>query len=461
MSTRVSNLRVRKQSRVWVLVAMAALGAACRADQRQTGGARTPSTSGAALRIVSVEVGERLVALEEIVKDYNRTHPGPPFVVESIGGGGSVLLNDKVRTNMAAGNPPHIFQNWPGEIVGPFIDAGHLRAVDHLYKKYGWDEFLIPWTTTAVERHGQRWGIPTNSHGMTFWYRKDVFARFGLREPDTYQELELICTTLRKNDIDCIALGGKYGWLTMRLLDFFLELTCGPELHDRINRLEASWDRPEVVAAYKLLRAWIDRDWISRDFLTIAPADARLPFYRGDAAMVFEGDWLEPIMILEDEQDIAKYDFFLPPTNHEPRRFSGFAELFAVVNHPQHQDRVDHFLDWYLQPPVQERTLDKIGWTARRSVPLDEERWPRTAKWRRVLAEGQAFRPTDQMFPREVMDAWFAVQDGVVAKMIEPAEAARRAQEIMGAHKQARERARAARLSAENQAANPGGRDVK
>src|SRR3712207_8665692 len=50
-----------------------------------------------------------------------------------------------------------------------------------------------------------------------------------------------------------LATGGKYGWHIMRLYEYLLEHTAGPELHDKLLVGEESWDRPEVVEAFTLL----------------------------------------------------------------------------------------------------------------------------------------------------------------------------------------------------------------
>lgn len=399
-----------------------ALSAACRKTAPQGAGSAAPAKG--VLRLLHIEVGTRRATLQDVLTTYNAQHPGVPLIEESIAGGGNLLLGDKVRTDLAAGNPPHLFQMWPGEIVGPFIDAGHLRPIDDWFAKYHWDDVLIPWTLRSVERYGKRWAIPTASHGMTFWYRKDIFARLHLTEPNTYSELEQVCTTLRANDIDCISLGGKYGWLTMRLLDFFIEHKCGPSVHDQLNKLEQDWNQACVVDAFGLLVRWIDKGWITSDFLNVAPNDARLPFYRGTAAMTFEGDWMESILTQEDEQDINRYDFFLPPSDHTPRRFCGFAEMFAVVRNAGNEDRVADFLNEYLQEAVQAKTLAGVDWTARRNVPLDPAKWPRTKKWRQFIDNGATYPPTDQVFPRKVMDDWFEIQDSVAAKRTPPAQGA-------------------------------------
>lgn len=47
---------------------------------------------------------------------------------------------------------------------------------------------------------------------------------------------------MKEADMYCVSLGGKFGWHTIRVLDYFLEHHCGPELHDQLNRLE-TWIR--------------------------------------------------------------------------------------------------------------------------------------------------------------------------------------------------------------------------
>lgn len=59
------------------------------------------------------------------------------------------------------------------------------------------------------------------------------------------------------------------------------------------------------------------------DFLTVAPDDSRFPFFAGEAGLVLEGDWYEGAL-KGNEQDVANYGFYLPPTDQEPLRFSAF-----------------------------------------------------------------------------------------------------------------------------------------
>ncbi|MBA3414655.1 MAG: extracellular solute-binding protein [Chloroflexia bacterium] len=210
----------------------------------------------------------------------------------------------------------------------------------------------------------------------------------------------------------------------MRLLDYFIELEAGPEMHDQLNALEASWDSPEVVAAYQKLKTWVDNGWIVPGFLAVSPDDARQPFYRGQAAMVFEGDWLESVL-KADEQETANFDFFLPPTGHEPLRMSGFPEQVMITRDSQHPDEAAVFLDWFLQPEFQQKYFQAVGGSTGvlNAFPSEEE-FPLSVKWRQIIESNEAYPPTDQAFRKELMDSFFAVQDAIVAGATTPEEGA-------------------------------------
>jgi raffinose/stachyose/melibiose transport system substrate-binding protein len=361
---------------------------------------------------------------EAMLEEFTASHPNITFSSETVAGTGAATYPDVLRTGMAGGDPPDLFYMWGGSIAAPFVESGQVLPLDTYYQQYNWEPRLVPWAAEAMKVDGVRYGVPKATRGMGFWYRVDIFQQNEIAIPTTYAELEQACTTLKEAGVACLSLGGKFGWNTMRLLDYFIELKAGPEMHDQLNRLEASWDSPEVVAAYEELKKWVDNEWIVPGFLSVAPDDARQPFYRGQAAMVFEGDWLEGA-IKGDEQDPALFDFFLPPTEHEPLRMSGFPEQVMIAKDSQHPDEAALFLDWFLQPEVQQKYFQAVGGSTGvlNAFPSEEE-WPMSVKWRQIIETTPAYPPTDQAFRKELMDSFFAVQDGIVAGQVTPAEGA-------------------------------------
>ncbi|MCL6430036.1 MAG: extracellular solute-binding protein, partial [Anaerolineae bacterium] len=318
---------------------------------------------------------------------------------------------------------------WGGSIASPFIDAGQVLELTPYYDQYGWHKLFAPWAVAAISRRGGVYGVPRCAYGMGLWYRKDLFDKYELSVPKTYADLEAICVTLKKNGIYAGTVGGKYGWHTMRLLDYFIEHAAGPELHNKLNNLEVSWDIPEVVEAYRLLKRWVDNQWLVPDFLTIDPGDARWPWYKGEAAMILEGIWMEGV-IKGDQQDLGKFDFFLPPTDHEPLRYSAFPEQTMIAKASKHPDETALLLNYLSVPETQKRHLDLFVNSATAGVTPNCDEWPLTCRWREiVLTSRDTYPPTDQAFVKELMDGYFEVQDGVVAGKLTPEEAAKTLQQ--------------------------------
>lgn len=376
------------------------------------------------LRFLSWTGSNQEPEFEAMLEEFTASHPNITISSETVAGTGAATYPDVLRTGMAGGDPPDLFYMWGGSIAAPFVEADQVLPLDGYYAQYDWTPRLVPWAAEAMKVDGVPYGVPKATRGMGFWYRVDLFQENEIAIPTTYAELEQACSTLKEAGVACLSLGGKFGWNTMRLLDYFIELRAGPDLHDRLNRLEASWDSPEVVAAYEDLKKWVDNEWIVPGFLSVSPDDARQPFYRGEAAMVFEGDWLEGA-IKGDEQDPALFDFFLPPTEHEPVRMSGFPEQVMIAKDSKHPDEAALFLDWFLQPEIQQKYFQAVGGSTGvlNAFPSAEE-WPMSVKWRQIIETTPAYPPTDQAFRKELMDSFFAVQDGIVAGQVTPAEGA-------------------------------------
>jgi len=232
--------------------------------------------------------------------------------------------------------------------------------------------------------------------------------------------------------------GGKYGWMPMRLLDYLLEVTAGPELHDKLNTSEENWNRPEAVKMYRLFQKW-SNEWIVPGFVQMAPeTDARMPLYQGQALMILEGSWFEVYALKNDGQDINNYTFFAHPTNHEPLRLSGFPEQFMLNAKSQYKEEALKLLDWLLQKETQQRWFGKaINSTCTIGVYPDEKELPNTYKFRKLIEQlVDVYPPTDQAFPPELMHRYFEIQDSIALNMMTPEDAAVQIQKAIEEYKQ-------------------------
>lgn len=379
--------------------------------------------------------GAKLVA--QATKEYTALHPEVQIVQNSVAGTGAATYPNVLRTGIAGGRPPDFFNMWGGQIASPFIDDGQVLDLTPYYEKYGWNKIIEQWPINAIKRKGRVWGVPFTARGMGLWYHKDMFARLGIAVPTTYAQVEAACAKLKTAHVYCAASVGKYGWHLMRLLDYFIEVAAGPTLHDQLNAMTVSWDRPEVVKAYAMLKKWVDNQWLPPGFMAVSPGDAQLAFNQGKAAMILEGDWEEGALKTAG-QDTKKYAYFLPPTGHTPLRFSAFPEQLMIAKGAAHPNAAAAFINWYIQPAVQRKYFAVSGSTATIGAFPAINQWPLTYKWRHDLDTHSTYPPSDQAFNKEFMDGtFFRIQAAVVSGQTAPADAGKQMQSSVDAMKQA------------------------
>lgn len=373
------------------------------------------------LRFANIFDGPASERWEPILQDFMAANPNIEVRSESTAGSGAAVYPDVLRNAMASGDPPDVFFMWGGSISSPFIKAGMVEPIDAVYAEKGWTDRFPAWTVDRLKQDGKLYGVPFHGQGMGLFYRKDLFEKAGITElPKTYEELEADCQKLKDAGIFCASTGGKFGWHVMRLVDYFVETACGPELHDQLNALEASWDQQCVIDAYGKLRKWIDSGWLVPDFLNVSPDDSRIPVYQGNAAMVLEGPWFEPALV-QNEQDVANYGFFVPPTNHEPSRYSAFPEQWMITSGSKHKAEAATFIDFITNLDTQKKYPEAFGASATVGMQPDCAQWPMSCQITEIIqSDRPAYPPTDQAFEKELMDSFFEVQDGIVAGKLTP-----------------------------------------
>lgn len=378
------------------------------------------------IRFANIFDGPGSERWEPVLEAFMQAHPDIEVRSESTAGSGAAIYPDLLRTSLASGDPADVFFMWGGSIANPFIKAGAVEPLDGVYSERGFTDRFPAWTVDRLKFDGKLYGVPFHGQGMGFFYRKDLFEAAGVTElPKTYAELEAACDALKANDVHCATTGGKFGWHVMRLVDYFIETSCGPEIHDQLNALEASWDQPCVVESYTKLKKWIDNEWLVPDFLNVAPDDSRISVYQGKAAMVLEGPWFEPALV-EAEQDISQYGFFIPPTDHEPSRFSAFPEQWMIASASKHKEAAATFIDFITSLSTQEQFPEAFQASATVGFKPNCEQYPIGCQISDIVqSDRPAYPPTDQAFEKELMDSFFEVQDGVVAGRMTPADAAK------------------------------------
>jgi raffinose/stachyose/melibiose transport system substrate-binding protein len=414
------------------LAALAAAGAglsACTGVSNDSSGGNSGGGSNK-LRLFTYEDTSTIGKLKEQIAKFDQQN-GTTTTVDDLPGSGAAVYPDKLRTELLGGSGPDVWRIWGGQIGAPYAKAKQAADLAPYYSKYGWDNRINKNAIDAMTFDGVRTGVPFFVAGVGVWYNKALFAQAKVTEPKSYAELEQLNDKLVAAGITPCGLGGKYGWDIMRLFEYLLEQSAGPELHDKLLSGAESWDRPEVVTAFTNFKKWQDKKWLPQGALGLDPADVEPQYVQGKTAYTITGTWTEANAIGAAKKPSTDFGTFELPTDHTPTRHSGFVEGYMINARSGNKDKAAALIDFIMQPDTQ-RALGITGSTVAGAEP-DKTTLPLSYQWTEINKTSTFYTIQDQAFPKQQADQYFSVQSDLLQGTVSPAAAAKKMQDIVSA----------------------------
>jgi raffinose/stachyose/melibiose transport system substrate-binding protein len=404
---------------------------ACTGAAPEGGGGQAPAPTTNELRLFTYEDDSAVARFEAAVAEFD-AKAGTKTAVNNLPGSGAAQYPDKLRTELLGGAGPDVWRIWGGQIGAPFAKAKQALDLTPYYAKFGWDSLINTAAVEGMTFDGVKSGVPFTSLGIGAWYNKALFEKAGISGPPaSYAELEEANDKLVAAGTTPLATGGKYGWHIMRLYEFLLEHSAGPELHDKLLTGEESWDRPEVVEAFTLFKKWQDQKWIPDGALGLDPSDIEPAYVQGKAGYTITGPWTEAQAIQAGKKDSADFGVFQLPTDQNPQRHSGFVEGYMINARSGNAEKAAELVNHLLQPATQ-KALQISASTVKGAEP-DPKTAPLAYEWSQGPGQQPFYTIQDQAFPKQQADQYFTIQSDILQGKVDPAGAAKRMQEVVSA----------------------------
>jgi raffinose/stachyose/melibiose transport system substrate-binding protein len=393
------------------------------------GGSSAPASNN--LRVFTYEGNETIDLFKAQMKKFDEAN-GTTTTVDSLPGSGAAVYPDKLRTELLGGSGPDVWRIWGGQIGAPYVKAKQAMDLAPFYQKYGWDSKINTAAIEGMTFEGVKGGLPFISLGIGAWYNQAVFKKAGISAPPTsYAELEEANEKILAAGTTPLATAGKYGWHIMRLFEYLLETSSGPELHDKLLVGEESWDRPEVVTAFTNFKKWQDKKWIPEGAVGLDPSDVEPWYVQGKTAYTITGPWTEAGAIEAGGKKSADFGVFQLPTDHDPVRHSGFVEGYMINAKTGNPDKAAALLDFIVQPETQKAL--KVSASTVKGAEPDQKTAPLAYEWSQGPGQQPFYTIQDQAFPKKQADQYFAIQSDVLQGKTTPEEAAKQMQEVISA----------------------------
>lgn len=247
------------------------------------------------LKIIQYKV-EVADVFRKMEADFEKENPGIKLSFETFGGG--VDYEAALMAKFQSGENPDIFVNEGYEKINPWIE----RVED--LSDQPWVKDLIDGSTEAVRRDGKLLGMPINIEGYGFAYNKALFDKAGITTiPNTLTSLENACKKLKAAGIQPFS--NAYGeWWVLGMHNFNVPLAHQSNarkfIADIASRKMKFADNPTAAGWIRLLDLTLkygQKDPAATGDYTSAVA----VFAAGKAAMIQQGNWIQPDLDKVDE----------------------------------------------------------------------------------------------------------------------------------------------------------------
>lgn len=197
----------------------------------------------------------------------------------------------KLQTYAATGNLPDIFQVGSTQIE-TFKESGNILILDDYAKSTGFLDKAHPSADNIIyNKDGHIYAFPYAGNELVMWYyNKAIFDEYGVKVPETYDELLEAIKVFNDNDIIPMSIFAKEKWITTAMYDV-IATRYAKEGITKLDAGEGKASEEAYVKAAETLQDLVDAGMFPQGATNLNYDQAASLFYEGKAAMFLNGQW--------------------------------------------------------------------------------------------------------------------------------------------------------------------------
>lgn len=297
-------------------------------------------------------------AFEKVVQQFQAEYPD---IKVTLNNNDREAHKTAIRNFLSAG-APDITAWYPGNRMGPFVDAGLFEDISDLWAQ---DPNLSQYFSAVkptMTRHGKQWGVPYTYYQWGIYYRADIFKKYGIAVPKTWNQLLEACDTLKANDVTPFTIGTKYLWTAAGVFDYLNLRTNGYDVHNDLTAGKIKYTDPRIRKTFANWQTLLDRCSFVNSHATMSWQDAVAPFAKGDAAMYVMGNFaVAPMRSAGLSDDQIDYFPFPEITPGLPRAEEAPADAFFMPSGAKNKKDARTFLAFLARPDIQSEWNKTLG----------------------------------------------------------------------------------------------------
>ncbi|GGF93544.1 sugar ABC transporter substrate-binding protein [Paenibacillus albidus] len=252
--------------------------------------------------------------VSQIIADYQQEHPNVTIKQE-------VLENEQYKNKLkvlsASNELPDVGITWAAGFMEPYVKGGLFAPLDDLLTGEPLKDKFVSGTTEAYSMDNKTYALPIELNISPIYYNKEIFAKYKLEVPGTYEEFKQVVQTLSSNGVAPVALGNKDRWTGSLWYMYLADRVAGGDTLKQAVSGSGSFDDPGLVQAASEVQTLVDMNAFNKGFNGLSNDEGKAEFMNEKAAMYLMGTWELPNFTTNPDIPQAfkdKVGFFKFPT---------------------------------------------------------------------------------------------------------------------------------------------------
>ncbi|HEX2906383.1 MAG TPA: extracellular solute-binding protein [Phototrophicaceae bacterium] len=252
---------------------------------------------------------------------------------------------------------PDVMEYNKGNATAGFLSQqGLLTDLTDVAVERGWDKILSPalQTTSRYENgimgSGSWYGVTNYGEYVMMYYNKDLFAKYELEVPTTFEELEAVMAKFAAEGIIPLGTGAS----EYPAQQVFYELVLSQADRDFVNAFElyqgdVDFHGPEFTFGAEKLVEWVKNGYLDPNATGMPAEDMGVAFENGEYPMMMSGSWWYGRFMSEIEG--FDWGIFLMPGNTLNAGSGG--NIWVVPEKSANKELAYDFIDITLSEEIQ------------------------------------------------------------------------------------------------------------
>ncbi|GLO61696.1 ABC transporter substrate-binding protein [Vibrio sp. MACH09] len=210
--------------------------------------------------------------------------------------------------NWLVTSPPDVVFWYAGNRMKTFVDRGLFEDVSDIWADNNMKQDFKS-AAPAMTINDKQWGVPYTYYQWGVYYRKDLFEKYGIAEPKTWEELKAASATLKKNQIAPFAIGTKYLWTAAGWFDYINMRTNGLDFHIQLMDGKVAYTDDRVKKTFENWKELVEPGYYLDNHASYSWQEAQPFLYNGKAAMYLIGNFITPSFPKELDGKMGFFQF--------------------------------------------------------------------------------------------------------------------------------------------------------